>query len=145
MSNITDLMNSFKDDVEKQEYIVKQQKVITNLLKEKQTLQKEIEHLKELLISNNNLFPTNNIVTTVIVTPEEGLIDRQIELIQNRGVLSELTLEDTKKLDLLLKNKNIIKEQNKPIKAESTKLDKKNLSNAQLIQIMSAKKTDGKD
>lgn len=145
MSDIKELFNQFRDDLEKQEYFEKQQLVITNLLKEKKKMQDEIDHLKDLLCSTNQLLPTDNKVEKIIVTPEEDLIERQIYLIQQRGLERELTLEDTKKLDLLLKNKNLIKDENKPIAGESSKADKKNFTQAQLIQIASSKKNDNKE
>lgn len=142
MSDIRNLFMDFKDDVEKLQYIEKQQSVIVSLIKDKEKLQKDIEHLKELLMGSQPLLNTpENKVETIIVSVEEGLIDRQIDLLQSRA-MSELTLEDVKKLDLLLKNKNIIKDQNKTVKGETNKVDKKNFSNAQLIQIVNNKKPD---
>ncbi len=147
MSDINDLFDQFKDDTEKFAYFEKQQAVITNLLKKNKVLSDEIASLKELLTSMSTLLPSTDVqkVERIIITPEEGLIDTQIKLIRDRGVTSELTLEDTKKLDLLLKNKNIIKENEKTLDASAKpKVDKKNLSNAQLLQIVATqKKPDG--
>lgn len=147
MNDINDLFEQFKGDAEKLEYFERQQQVITNLLKKNKVLTDEIEHLKQLLTSMSTLLPAtqDQKVERVIITPEEHLIDRQITLIQERGLDRELTLEDTKKLDLLLKNKTLIKSEAKDLSASSKpKVDKKNLSNAQLIQIAaSQKKPDG--
>lgn len=140
MSNIVDiseLHKSFKDEVEKNAFLSKQHETILILTSEKKQLKAEIEHLKELLITSTQLLEPK--VERIIITPEEAVIESQIQILQNRALAEELTLEDVKKLDLLLKNKNIIKTQISTIKGESKKVDKKNLSSAELLQIAASK------
>lgn len=138
MSDIVQIYKEFKSEVEKKDFLKKQQEVITNLMNKNKQLEEEVAHLKALLTSTTQVIGEENKVT--IVSAEEGLIDRQIELIRERGLERELTLEDTKKLDLLLKNKKIAKENNATIPAESKKIDKKDLTHSELIQIASLKK-----
>lgn len=137
MSDIIQLFNQFRDDVEKQQFLEKQHALILKLQKDNKNLQIEINHLKNLLTQSVPLLMPE--VVNVIVTPEEAVIDKQIELLQARGIDRELTLEDTKKLDLLIKNKRLVKEQSTTIQGESKKIDKRSVSNAELILIASKK------
>lgn len=140
MGNIIELCNQFKTDVEKNQFLVKQHETILSLTNENKRLIEEVEHLKTLLVASA---PILNPTTRVILTPEEALIEQQIELIQNRSYNAELTLEDVKKLDLLLKNKKLSKEQNVSLQGESKKVDKKNYTNAELILLASSKSPEG--
>jgi hypothetical protein len=115
MSDIIDLHKEFKEEVEKQKFLEAQHKTIIELTKRNKELESEIVQLKQLLIT-----PVENKVEKIIVTPEQALIDGQIDLIQNKGLFQELTLEDVKKLDLLIKNKQLLKKENpETIKGES--------------------------
>lgn len=134
MSNIVELFKEFKSDREKQEFIAAQQATIEALLKSNTALKDEVEHLKALLLGSTQLLNEPK-VERIILSPEEALIERQIAFIQARGVNSEVTLEDVKKLDLLLKNKHLSKEKSETFSGESRKPDRKNLSSKDLIQI----------
>lgn len=140
MADIIELFNDFKTNIEKEQFLVKQHVAITQLMHQNKQLQQEIEHLKALLAQSSSLLPALSPVEKIIMTPEEALIEHQIELIRNRSFDRELTLEDTKKLDLLIKNKRLAKEQSTTIQGEFKKIDKKNFSDAELIQIVSTKK-----
>lgn len=113
-SLITDYKKSELKEYSKQQYLALQQatKKITEL-------QEEIKHLQILLVSTTTLIQDN--VEKIIVSPEEALIEHQINLLetQYRGTDKHLTLEDVKKLDLLIKNKKILQEQNKIIQGKS--------------------------
>lgn len=140
MSDVIQLFKEFKDEAEKQKFLEKQQSVITNLLNQNKQLHEEIDHLKHLLTTTlPALTPQENAVERIIITQEEGLLDSQIDIIAHRSVNRELTLEDTKKLDLLLKNKKILKEERKAIETTSTPVPSKR-SNSELIQIALTKK-----
>lgn len=139
MAEVIELFNEFRTKAEKERFIQQQHNTILTLAAQKAQLEAEITHLKELLGSNTQLIESESSVSRVIVTPEEALIESQINILQNRSLGQELTLEDVKKLDLLLKNKNIIKSHDETIKADSKKVDKKSLSKAELIQIASSK------
>lgn len=126
MSNIQDI-GSLKKDFEAEEtkkFIEAQHKTIATLISKNKSLEQEILELKQLIYQ-----PTTSVV---IVTPEQALIDTQIEIIQNRSYLQELSLEDVKKLDLLLKNKFLIKRDDpKDIEAKP----RAKLTQSQLLQI----------
>lgn len=110
--DILAMFEQFKDSAEKQAYLSAQHKTISALLEKNQQQELEIEHLKSLLSAQ---------VGTFIISPEEALIESQIKIIQNRSFGQELDLEDVKKLDLLLKNKNLIKSIDKAIGTTATK------------------------
>ncbi len=130
---MNDIINlrEFKTDIEKSDFIAAQHRTIVDLLKNKSHLEQEIQHLKELLINSVE----DSKVERIIVTPEEALIGKQIDLLKQKGILEELDLEDVKKLDLLLKNKHIIKVQQDALRASSKKVT---YSNSDLLSIVKA-------
>jgi hypothetical protein len=138
MSNVIELFNQFKSESEKEQFISKQHETIGHLMSKNRKQLEEIEHLKKLLVESTSLLNEPK-VEKIILTAEEALIEGQIEILKGRSY-TELTLEDVKKLDLLIKNKRLAKEQSTTIQGESKKLDKKQYSNAELIQIVNTKK-----
>jgi hypothetical protein len=135
MNNVIDLVEvfkAFKDEAEKQQFLESQFNVMLNLQQKIKNLEEENLHLKELLVANA---PHLNLPLPILITPEEHLIDAQINILEQRGRLNELTLEETKKLDLLLKNKKIIKD-GKPV-IEIPKPSKGKLSMKELAVIAS--------
>lgn len=143
MSDISQLFSEFKTSVEKDDFIEQQHKTIDGLMRKNEQLQQEVSHLKQLLESTlQNVSTQLHPVERVIVTPEEALIDRQIEMIQHRAFDRELTLEDTKKLDLLIKNKRLAKEQSTTIQGKTKKYNNdKLISSKELIQLALNKET----
>lgn len=141
--DISEMFKSFKDDKEKQQFLEAQFETTLSLQKKIKELEEENIHLKQLLITN---VPTLNIPLPIIITPEEYLIDQQISILEIRGRTSadpELTLEEIKKLDLLLKNKKIIKDGKEIIKTE--KVTKGKLTNKELALIASSKKIENNE
>lgn len=138
MGNITEIYKEFKTSVEKEQFVLKQHETIELLVTKNKQLTEEIEHLKKLLVESVPILPQQNLVSKIVQTPEEYVIESQIEIIQSRSYGQELTLEDVKKLDLLLKNKNLIKLRDPAtIQGESKKIDSKNYTRAELISIAS--------
>lgn len=131
MKDITTLFQDFQGDLEKQEYIRKQYEVILSLSEKNKALEIEVAHLKTLLI---NQVPVLAPVQSIIITPEEGLIESQLKILSERAYTHELTLEEMKKVDLLLKNKKLISQKDDSIDV-SPKLEARNLPRAELIQI----------
>lgn len=115
------------------EAFVKAQHItIVTLIKENTALKDEVEHLKELLISTAPLL--ENIVERVIVTPEEALIEKQIGILQLKGMMEELSLEDVKKFDLLNKNKLLIIRTQPTLNATAKQLP---FTNSELLSLVS--------
>jgi hypothetical protein len=125
--NISSLNKEFKTTAENQQFIEAQLKTIKSLMNKNKLLEEEIVQLRQMLS-----VPT---VEKVIVTPEQALIEDQILIIQNRSYLQELSLEDVKKLDLLLKNKLLIKRADP--KTVDGKSSYQKMSDTQLLEIAS--------
>jgi len=98
-------------------------------------LQKENDVLKKLLeIKRGD--------ETVRVQPssERIICEFQIEILKQDALLRPLTLEEVKKLDLLVKNLNIIKE--KDLKQDKTQLQ--DLEESKLLELVSLNGTTNK-
>lgn len=137
MSDVIEIFNEFKNKIEKEQFVTKQHDTIESLKAKNLQLEQEVTHLKKMLMDSVPLLPQEASVQKIILTPEEALIESQLKILEERSYGSELTLEEVKKLDLLIKNKNIIKDQNKVLQGESKKISKKNYSNAELIALAS--------
>lgn len=132
--DIKTMAGEFATAADLQDYCNKQYIALTKSIEEIKKLTEEVNHLKSLLQSVESEYP----VERVIISKEEALIDSQIDLIASRAIgISELTLEDVKKIDLLYKNKALLKEQGRTIAAVKKKPPNSSLSNAELIQIAS--------
>lgn len=99
-------------------------------------LEEEVKHLQQLLSSTTPILGEQK-VETLLVTKEEALIDEQINILYQRSLSKELNLEETKKLDLFIKNKNLLKGQATGIIDTKSKRLKQEISEARLIQIAS--------
>lgn len=135
------MFKSFQDENAKIQFLESQFSLVLELQNKLKIAEEENLHLKELLISN---VPHLNLPLPVIITPEEYLIDSQISILENRGRQNghELTLEECKKLDILLKHKKIIKEGKEVIKADKPK---SSLSKKELALIATSKKDEANE
>lgn len=121
--SISTLAGVFSSEQDLKEYCDKQFEIINKIASENLKLKEEIDHLKFVLSSQTEIVNLENNVVKLVVSKEQALIESQIQLLNNRYQGKDITLEDTKILDLLLKNLNIIKNnQPKTIKAASKKL-----------------------
>lgn len=98
-----------------------QAELITNLEKENKQLKQQLETLKLQL-------------TPEALSAEELICVEQINILQNRSSQRELSLEEIKKLDLLVKNLRLIKE---PLKDGALKDVTGKFSEADLVAIAS--------
>lgn len=131
MSDITDVITLYKElksETDKQKFCEVQHETMVNLLHENERLKAEVNHLKSLLVGTSP-------VIEIIKSAEELLIEKQIAILHKSGE-RELTLEETKKLDLLIKNKKIYKDQAKIIDGDA-KRPTTGLSRETLIAIAS--------
>jgi hypothetical protein len=137
--NIVDLANKFKEKTKNElsQYAEQQYKTIVLANQKIQELQAEVEHLKQLLTSTVSIVQDSGI-EKIIKSPELSIIETQIEILQNRALQKELTLEEVKVFDLLIKNKRLLSEEATTIHGE--KKIKKNYSEAELVQIASQPK-----
>lgn len=133
MSNIIELFNDFKTEAERQAYLNKQFETISMLLQENTSLKAEVEHLKHLL--NASVPSLEPQVEQIIVSREEALVDAQIFMLQQVYMKSEMSLDDTKKLDLLLKNKKIFRDEKGLLSGKPAKKPRSLLSKDQLLTL----------
>lgn len=136
--DIKSLASEFKDIKDLQAYADKQFIALKKTLEKNAKLENENRHLKYLLEQTTQLIEKDN-VHKMIVTPEQALIDEQISILQGRAIGKELTLEEIKKLDLLIKNKKLLEEKTKTFKAESKTIDIPISSDTKLLEIASVK------
>lgn len=90
MSDIKELVVSFKEDI-----VPSLQAEIRQLKIDNEQLSRRVKELSEIKS----------------VSPEELICVEQIRILQNRSAQRELSLEEVKKLDYLIKNLRLIKEQ----------------------------------
>ena len=137
MADIITLAGKFKNAKELQLYTDSQYIALKSALDEITRLKEEVSHLKQLLSSTVPLVGEPPI-EKIIVSQEQAILEAQISHLHERALSRELTLEETKRLDLLIKNLNLVK--GKPtgiIDAQSKKIDKNKISDAQLVYIAS--------
>lgn len=101
---------------------------------------KEITHLKDLLVNAAGI-PLITGDGLVPATPELLLIEQQLKILLASSMIRELTLDEAKRLDLYIKNKNIILEKPTSIDGKP-KTPAKQLSKEQLVGIAARKTTE---
>lgn len=110
MSNIKEVIEKSSESLELQETITKQLQSLQQAKKIIQELSIENKKLKELLIVS---------ATDKPLKPTEQLIcETQIEQLRETALERQLTLEETKRLDLLVKNLLLSKGSMKDIKPD---------------------------
>lgn len=132
--DIVTLSGKFKTYSDLHQYTNQQYLALQAAAEKISKLEAEVSSLQKQL---NAPIQTDQNVSRIIVTAEEGICEQQINILQDRSFQRELTLEEIKKLDLLIKNKRLIKEQATMIPGDVKKPDPKNYSNAQLVQLAS--------
>jgi hypothetical protein len=123
---------NFKSFKELQDYCEKQYEVLQTALLDNKKLQEEVSHLKELLI---NMVSTENKIETVIESPAEATCKFQIEKIEQTAVQRELTLDEVKKLDLLIKNKRLYEKDRKVLETKKKNKELQEYTEAEIIKI----------
>lgn len=100
---------------------------------------KEIQHLKDLLVSSQGV-PLITAEGIVQATPEAQLIELQLQKLFATAMTRELTLDETKRFDLYIKNKNLINERPTEIPG-SAKKPAKEKSKQELLTTAARKTT----
>lgn len=88
-----------------QDFAVQQQRLIDKLMLDNKRQQERITHLEQLLKS---LQSPEGVVQRLL--PEELICIEQINILHNRSSQRELTLEEVKRLDLLVKNLKLVRD-----------------------------------
>lgn len=136
MSDIIEMFDKLKSTIELKEYattLFQGLKRSTELLQQKED---EIKHLKELLAKSIPLIGSDNHSTIKIIkTTEEIIIEAEIEKLREVSQQRPLNLNETKQLDIYIKNLRLL--QNKgDIDSESSK-NKDKYSDAKLLEYAS--------
>lgn len=109
------MLQNLKDASEKDAFIEAQNKTIIQLTKKIQKLEEERNHLKSLLEQSVPLVKTeeSGIAHRLLTTDEETICATQLKILKDKSMLGELTLEESKKVELFSKilaaNRNIPK------------------------------------
>lgn len=104
MSNvvsISTLAGEFSSIIELQEYCNAQYAALNNSLSRIKEMEAEIEHLKTLIGDSAQLVEKK---PELEVSAEQAICEMQIQRLQKAALQRELSLEETKRLDLLIKN-----------------------------------------
>lgn len=105
----SDLINTIKP---KNELELAQEKAlelgykVAELMDQLEKKTQEIQHLKQLL---NGVVPNIGEASPLILTDEEIIADMQIQRLKESSMTRELTLDEVKRLDLLIKNKRLVR------------------------------------
>lgn len=100
------------------------------LLEENKRLQLELNELKNKIENNSK---KKEQAIKLIITDEELIAQVQLERLKYKAMEQELTIEEIKKYDLLVKNKRLV-EGNSTFNADYKKLPD-NVSDEELVQI----------
>ncbi len=141
MSNIIDINDLKKQFQEKlsieewQSFAKAQFDLIDQYQKELVYLKDKNKHLESLLFNKTSEFATE-------LTPEEVICIQQISRLEKLSNERQLTLEEVKRLDLLVKNLKLIREES-TIVVNNKKVD--NLKEAELVAIVRASESNSGD
>ncbi len=112
---------------------------IDKLMKSLEAKDAEIMHLRELLLGGN-LPVVEGSVTRLEISDEEEIAEIQLQKLKAKSNLGELTLEEVKKYDLLVKNKRLA-QGNATMIPDYQKLPS-NTSKKELIQLAAYKNSE---
>ena len=130
--SIAHLHKDFKTIEEWKEFAEKQLLTINFLQSANDQLKENVSQL-EKIVSQSVPIIGDQRVDKIIVSPERALVEDQILMIQQRAYMKELTLEDVKKLDILLKHQKILKDSENVLDGKSKKIA---ASNEELLKIV---------
>lgn len=126
--------NTLKTDLlRNEEKCVALSQSIDQLLHKLQEKEDEILHLKQMLFAS---VPVVGEASPLVITDEEYIALQQLQKLKDNARLRELTLDEIKKFDLLVKNKRLA--QGNATTINTDKFDK-NTSKEKLLQIASKK------
>lgn len=135
MSEVADVAREgmFKTEILRLEaHNVGLSQTIDNLLKSLENKDSEINHLKQMLMGSVPLIDGG----IVLASDEIVIIDIQIRKLKEATQNREMTLDEVKKLDLLIKNKKLLMADQKPQKKDELPRD---VTPTQLLAIASTK------
>lgn len=119
MDDIKTVAKQRKQDTK--EYIAAQESTIFKLQKENEFLKEKLTQMEKMLVTSH---------TTV--SPEELICVEQIAVIKRSSANRELSLDEVKRLDILIKNLRLIKDQSTETIDHK---DYRNVKEAELVEI----------
>jgi hypothetical protein len=125
------LAGQFADVSQLLEYADAQSKLIESLKRECKRLNEEVAKLKDAMLSSKSLSEIPK--SKMIVSPEQIICETQIQLLQQVSLTRSMTLEETKRLEILVKSLYLIKEKS----SGSSEDDLSNLPVASLERLAS--------
>jgi hypothetical protein len=108
LQDMATLETSFAEQEAVEQFVRQQHVVIESLRKELARVKEERDHLKSLLSASTPLL--SNSTVQIEVSPEQAICEIQIKMLRDRASDRELTLEETKRLEILVKSLVLIKE-----------------------------------
>lgn len=139
--SITELSENTKENQLKTQLLKLEDKcialsqVVDTLLKQVESKEEEISHLKNILGKTVPIIGEGNPIA-INITDEELIADIQLRKLKEQARIRELTLDEIRKFDLLVKNKRLA--QGNATEIEGRTLSKE-LPKKQLLQIASKK------
>lgn len=106
---------------------------VDKLIAELSNKDKEIKHLKEMLLTSGS-----NKTVRIEVTDEEHIAELQLDRLKKKAELGELTLEEVKKYDLLVKNKRLAKGDPTTVNADFRAIPQNPEDKRKLLQMASS-------
>ena len=138
------MLDQFREISELQAFARAQQKTIMDLTKKNKNLDEEVKHLKKLLEQTVPVIKPTEEKIDFGSNDEEAIAREQLFLLKKISNERELTLEETKRVEIFSKILNSLKEKQPKV----LEIKAKQLSDAELLaQISQAKEddSDGKD
>jgi predicted RNase H-like nuclease (RuvC/YqgF family) len=136
--SIDKMIEKFKSESELKAYCNVQFKTISNLNKKIKDKDEEIEHLKQLLEKNTQLYTASPEGIITESTDAEQICRTQIRRLRDQSMNRELTLEESKKVEIFAKL--LLQQNNKKDSADEDQIKK--MSPEELIKLV--KMDDGK-
>lgn len=112
-------------------YAEAQYNLIEKLEQENKHLKEKLEHMEKMLMSSK--------LAAQRLSPEEVICIEQIEVLKSKSANRELSLEEVKRLDLLVKNLRLIREQSTAVINSG---DYEAVGEAELVAIAAGKSED---
>lgn len=121
------------DKTELQAYTNKQYIALQKAAARIQELELEVAHLKKVLSDGVPIIGEQE-VTKIIVPKEQEICEIQIKILNERSLNFELTFEEVKKLETLVRTLKMIKEK-PPTREGKSKSSKESITDAELVAI----------
>jgi len=132
--SMDEMLKDFKELAEVKAFAEAQTRTIIELNKKNRELQEEVLHLKKILEDSTGIIQPNNsdVQSNLLLGEDEETIAKvQINRLKEISFARELTLEESRKLEIYVKVLNVVK--NKPAKVfEMTK----SLGNDELLKLV---------